>query len=283
MLSGQLKIIWLFIAILWLHNNYSIAQEEVDKTNERDSIYSPPERFVVWAGWFLPNFQSQAQVNSQTVGLGPIVNLERAFKLPDSENLLRIDSYFRINNHHSVYAGFYTSSREGLTEVTNNIQIGNLIIPIGTEAYAKNNISLLKFGYRYSIVNLEKIESGVGLGFSMLFYYLFVENKILILENTEEVDVIIPIPIINFFSEYHIWKKFDLMLYIDLFGVNFDIYDGVLFDFALNAKYKIFEQLAVGIGYNIYKIDVRVENPKGFDGKIDYLHKGFAFFVSAVF
>jgi len=62
------------------------------------------------------------------------------------------------------------------------------------------------------------------------------------------------------------------MLYIDLFGVNFDIYDGVLFDFALNAKYKIVEQLAVGIGYNIYKIDVRVENPKGF-----------AFFISAAF
>jgi len=283
MVSGFLNITWLFLAFLLFYNNASIAQEEVEQTNTTDSVYSPPERFSVWAGWFLPTFQSQAQINSQMVGLGPIVNLERALKLPDTENLLRIDSYFRINNHHSVFAGFYTSSREGFSQVTNNIQIGNLIIPIGAESYTKNNISLLKVGYRYSIVNSEKIESGVGLGFSILFYYLFVENRLLNKENTEEVDTVLPIPIINFFTEYHIWKKFDFMLYIDLFGVNFDIYDGVLLDFALNAKYKITDQFAVGLGYNIYKIDVRVENPKGFDGKIDYFHKGFAIFVSATF
>jgi hypothetical protein len=282
-MSGYLKFIWLFLAFLLLYNNFSIPQEEGEQTNIKDSVYTSPEQFGIWAGWFLPNFQSQAQVNSQMVGLGPIVNLERAFKLPDSENLLRIESYFRINNNHSVYAGFYTSSREGLSKVTNNIQFGNLIIPIGAEAYSKNDISLLKVGYRYSLVNSEEIESGFGLGFSILFYYLFVENKLLSRENTEEVDVALPIPIINFFSEYHIWNKFDLTLYIDMFGVNFDIYDGVLLDFALNAKYKITDQFAVGIGYNIYKIDVRVENPKGFDGKIDYLHKGFAIFASAVF
>ena len=117
----------------------------------------------------------------------------------------------------------------------------------------------------------------------MLFYYLYVENRIINIENKEEVDVIIPIPIINIFTEYHIWESFDLMLYIDLFGVNFDIYDGILLDFALNFKYKIINQFAIGVGYNIYKIDVRVENPKGFDGKIDYFHKGFALFASAAF
>jgi len=271
------------ITILLFCSSSSLPQENVEQTSAADSVYSPLERFAVWAGWFLPNFQSQAQVNSQSIGLGPIVNLERALKLPDTENLLRIDSYFRIDNHHSVYAGFYASSREGLTQVTNNIQIGDLIIPIGAETYTKNDISLLKVGYRYSIVNSEEIESGVGLGFSVFFYYLFVENKLLNRENTEEVDVALPIPIINFFTDYHIWKKFDLMLYVDLFGVNFDIYDGVLLDFALNAKYKITDQFAAGLGYNIYKIDVRVENPKGFDGKIDYFHKGFAFFISAVF
>ena len=92
-----------------------------------------------------------------------------------------------------------------------------------------------------------------------------------------------PIPIINFYTDYHIWEKLDLMLCVDLFGVNFDIYDGVLLDFALNIKYKIIDQFAVGLGYNIYKINVRVENPKGFDGKIDYFHKGFAIFASATF
>lgn len=273
----------MIITILLYCSSSSLPQENVEQASAADSVYAPPGRFAVWAGWFLPNFQSQAQVNSQSVGLGPIVNLERALKLPDTENLLRIDSYFRIDNHHSVYAGFYASSREGLTQVTNNIQIGDLIIPIGAETYTKNDISLLKVGYRYSIVNSEEIESGVGLGFSVFFYYLFVENKLLNRENTEEVNVALPIPIINFFTDYHVWKKFDLMLYIDLFGVNFDIYDGVLLDFALNAKYKITDHFAVGFGYNIYKIDVRVENPKGFDGKIDYLHKGFAFFVAAAF
>jgi hypothetical protein len=164
------------------------SQEDFDSPSSSVAEYEPPHRFGIWAGLFLPTFTSEAQVTSQVLGLGPSVNLEKSFELPKNETLLRIEAFFRFDKHHSIYAGYYTSSREGTTEVTKQIQIGNLIIPVNAQAYAKNDISLLKFGYRYSIVNTEDIESGLGVGFSFLFYKLFIENQSNIRENTEDVD-----------------------------------------------------------------------------------------------
>jgi len=273
------SLICFCISSILIFNTSLFSQDEIDSINTQISEYEPPERFGVWLGWFGPSFQSLAQVNSQAIGIGPIINLERSFQLPDNESLLRFEAYFRINKHHSVYTGYYTSTREGRSEVTTEIKIGDLIIPIGSQSYAKNDISLLKIGYRYSIVNTEEIESGIGLGFSILFYKLFVESKSTIRENTENVDQPIPIPILNIYTVYHIWNRFDFLFYADLFGISIDIYDGSLIDFALGIKYRIIDQLAAGINYNVYKLDVRIDNPKGFDGRIDYFHRGLTLYL----
>lgn len=255
------------------------SQEEIDSSSSTMSEYEPPHRFGLWVGLFLPTFTSEAQVTSQTLGLGSTVNLEQSFQLPKNETLLRLDAYFRFSKHHSIYAGYYTSSREGTTEVTTEIQIGDLIIPVNSQAYAKNDISLLKFGYRYSIVNSEDFESGLGLGFSVLFYKLFVENKSNIRENTEDIDETLPIPVFNFYTVYNIWTRLFLSVYLDLFGVNLGTYDGSLTDFGVGVTYRFFNNFAAGIDYNVYKLDVHVEKSNGFDGVIDYLHKGIAIYL----
>jgi hypothetical protein len=154
-----------------------------------------------------------------------------------------------------------------------------LIIPVESQAYAKNNISLLKFGYRYSIINTEDIESGLGVGFSVLFYKLFVENKTNIRENTEDVDEALPIPVVNFYTVYNIWNRLALSVYFYLFGVNLGDYDGSLTDFGIELTYRIFNNIAAGIDYNVYKLDVLVKKSDGFDGVIDYLHKGIAVYL----
>ena len=255
------------------------SQEEIDSPNSSVAEYEPPYRFGLWVGVFLPTFTSEAQVTAQSIGLGPTVNLEKSFQLPKNETLLRLEALFRFNKHHSIYAGYYTSSREGTSEVTTEIQIGNLIIPVNSQAYAKNDISLLKFGYRFSIVNTEDIESGIGLGFSVLFYKLFIENKSNIRENTEDVDETLPIPVFNFYTVYNIWNRLYLSVYLDLFGVNLGTYDGSLADFGIGLTYRIFNNIAAGIDYNVYNLDVRVEKSDGFTGVINYLHKGIAIYL----
>ena len=255
------------------------SQEEIDSPSSSVAEYEPPHRFGLWVGLFLPTFTSQAQVTSQTLGLGPSVNLEKSFQLPTDETLFRLEAFFRFNKHHSIYAGYYKSSREGTSEVTTEIQIGDLIIPVESQAYTKNDISLLKFGYRFSIVNTEDFESGFGLGFSILFYKLFIEHKSNIRENTEDVDETLPIPVFNFYTVYNIWNRLNLSVYFDIFGVNLGDYDGSLADFSLGLTYRIFDNFAAGIDYNVYKLDVHVEKSNGFNGVIDYLHKGIAIYL----
>jgi hypothetical protein len=253
------------------------SQEEIDSPSSSVAEYEPLHRFGLVFGLYLPTFTSEAQITSQTLGLGPSVNLEKSFQLPKNETLLRIQAFFRFNKHHSIYAAYYKSSREGTSEVTEEIQIGNLIIPAKDQAYTKNDISLLKFGYRFSIINTEDIESGLGLGFSVLFYKLFIESKSK--ENTEDVDEILPIPVFNFYTVYNIWNRLDLSVYFDLFGVNLGAYEGSLSDFGIGLSYRIFNNFGAGIDYNVYKLDVHVERSDGFNGVVDYLHKGIAIYL----
>ena len=273
----------LFISACWftifILTTPLFSQEEMDSPGSSVAEYEPPHRFGIWVGLFSPTFTSEVQVTSQAIGLGPTVNLEKTFHLPKNETLLRLDAFFRFNKHHSIYAGYYTSSREGTSEVTTEIQIGNLIIPVNSQAYAKNDISLLKFGYRYSIVNTEDIESGLGLGFSVLFYKLFVENKSNIRENTEDVDAALPIPVFNFHTIYYIWNRLNISVYFDIFGVNLGAYEGSLADFGIGLTYRFFHNFGAGIDYNVYKLDVQLKKSDGFDGVIDYLHKGIAIYL----
>lgn len=117
------------------------------------------------------------------------------------------------------------------------------------------------------------------MGFSVLFYKLFIENKSNIRENTEDVDETLPIPVFNFYTVYNIWNRLDLSVNFDLFGVNLGTYDGSLTDFGIGLSYRTLNNIASGIDYNVYKLDVHVNKSDGFDGMIDYLHKGIAIYL----
>ena len=87
----------------------------------------------------------------------------------------------------------------------------------------------------------------------------------------------------GFFTTYHLWKNFDLLFYLNFFTVKIDIYDGVLTDIAFAVQYTIIDHFGLGLGYNMFKIDVGIDDPDGFEGRIDYFHAGIAFYALVTF
>ena len=64
-------------------------------------------------GLFLPNINSSVQINTPSGGIGTNVNLEAAFKLPESQQLFRGNGIYRFNNNHSVEGYYYALNRSG--------------------------------------------------------------------------------------------------------------------------------------------------------------------------
>lgn len=277
----SLNLFYLFLILLLATPLFS--QGGRDSVNTQSSEYKPPDRVGLLLGYFGPSFEASVRVNSKTLGLGSFATLENSFDLPSSQGIFRIEAYFRFSKYHSIKAGYYTSTRDGNSVIEQEIRIGDLVFPLGSTAFGNEKFSLLKIIYSYSIVNSVDIESGVSVGFSLINYTLNAKKELLGNEEEVNVDETLPIPTVGFFTTYHLWKNFDLLFYLNFFTLKIDIYDGVLTDVAFAAQYKIIDQIGLGLGYNIFKIDVGIDNPKGIEGRIDYLLKGIAIYALFTF
>ncbi|UCH65641.1 MAG: hypothetical protein JSW63_00465 [Ignavibacterium sp.] len=245
--------------------------------------YEPSDRFGLWLGYFGPSFEASVRVNSRTLGLGSYVRLENAFELPTTQNVFRVEAYFRITKHHKIRAGYYGLSRDGSSVLERELRIGDNVYPVGSVAIAEEKFDIFKLIYAYSIVNNEEIESGVSAGISIIRYFLDSKREVLGFENKTEVDVTLPVPVLGLHTIYHLWKRFDALFYVNFFSVKIDIYDGLLFDAGLGIQYFLIDQVALGLGFNIFKLDVFVDDPGEFQGRINYFHQGIAFYALFTF
>ena len=176
MWKSFLSFCWFTIFILAIP---LFSQEVKDSLYKQNSEYEPPDRVGIWLGYFGPSFEASIRVNSKTLGLGSFVRLENAFELPSSQDIFRIEAYYRFSKHHRIRAGYYSSTRDGSSELQNEIRIGDLVFPIGSTAIADEKFSILKIMYDYSIVNSEDIESGVSGGISLMNYRFNAKRNLL--------------------------------------------------------------------------------------------------------
>ena len=255
------------------------SQGGTDSVQDPILEYEPTDRFGLWLGYFGPSFEANVRVNSRTLGLGSYLTLENAFELPTTQNVFKIEAYFRITKHHKIRAGYYGLSRDGSSVLERELRIGDYVYPIGSVAIAEEKFDLFKLIYAYSIVNSKEIESGVSAGISIVRYFLDSKRELLGFENKTDVDLTLPIPVLGFHTIYHLWKRLDALFYLNFFSVKIDIYDGLLVDAGLGFQYFILDQIALGIGLNMFKLDVFVDDPGEFQGRINYFHQGVAFYA----
>ncbi|MHA2100562.1 MAG: hypothetical protein ACW99A_17950, partial [Candidatus Kariarchaeaceae archaeon] len=205
------SLIHFCLIIIFILATPLFPQESQDSNKTRSSEYEPPDLFGLWLGYFGPSFEASVRVNSRTLGLGSYVSLENAFELPTTQNVFRIEAYFRITKHHRIRAGYYGLSRDGSSVLERELRIGENVYPIGSVAIAEEKFNIFKLIYAYSIVNNEEIESGASIGISIMRYFLDSRRDVIGFENKIDVDITLPIPVLGLHTTYHLWKKFDAL------------------------------------------------------------------------
>jgi hypothetical protein len=69
---------------------------------------------------------------------------------------------------------------------------------------------------------------------------------------------------------------------VQFFRLSIDEYDGYLRSYQASLTWQPRSWLAIGLGYNLFSIDVDVEN-EGFDGTLDWVYRGPMVFYRASF
>ena len=232
-------------------------------------------------GIFFPSINSNAQVNSGTGRIGTIINLETAFRLPETQNLFRFNGLYRFNNSHSVEGYYYALNRSGSSVSRDSLVFGNIVLRVNSSFDAYFNATLFGGKYRYSIFNGESVEAGFSVGLSFLDIALGAEVTLLNQRASDEYSDLLFLPVLGFYNRVNISDNLIFRSNVDMFALNIKRYDGVLFDFGVSLEYKIIRLLSAGVSYNVFALNVNYDTNR--TGKINYAHKGLMLFGKVYF
>lgn len=268
------KIVLIIFLSLISNSLFGFTGLPQDSSQTSEPLYDSKVQLTF--GLFLSSINSTAQLNTNTGNFGTIINLETAFKLPDARNLFRLNGLYRFNNMHSVEGYYYALNRSGSSVTLDSLIFGDLTININSSVEAFFNATLFGTKYRYSVHNDESVEAGFSAGLSFLDISVGLAVQLLNQEKSDEYNDLLFLPVIGFFNRINITDNLIFRSNVDMFALDIERYDGVLFDFGLSLEYLFLQRFALGISYNAYTLDVQFDAKES--GRLIYSHKGLMFF-----
>ena len=99
-------------------------------------------------------------------------------------------------------------------------------------------------------------------------------------ENESSVDL--PLPVFGISGLWRLPQNFWIQASAQYFALSIDEYDGTVQDYRVLLNWQPSKWLGVGLGYDMFKIDVDVEKDK-FNGSLDWKYDGPMLFYSISF
>ena len=107
-------------------------------------------------------------------------------------------------------------------------------------------------------------------------------NGQLLVDVNREASVNAPLPVIGVRGLWQLTHDFYIDASAQYFALSIDEYDGSVTDMKFNVTWQPKPWLGIGIGYNVFGVDVGVDTNR-FDGNLDWSYSGPMFFYSASF
>ena len=263
------KVIWIYgiaFALAFLSASV-VAAEEGEKAK-------PWERFSLNLGGFVATFNSDIRIGSKSLGVGIDVNGEDALGLDSSLTVFRADAVYRFtSNRRHRFDLSYVDLRRGATRTLQaDIQFKDQTFSAGTTVDSLFDLKIIRGAYSYSLFQDERIDLGLSAGVYVAPIKIRISSS-----NTgtaEEETITAPLPVVGLRFDFAITPKFFLKQNIDFFYLQYQNFQGSLFDAKIALEYNVWKHLGFGIAYDYLRIQVKAEGQDypGLDmaGKIEF-------------
>ncbi len=255
--------------------------------DENESEYGPWKKFSISLGGFIAEMDTTVRFDSQTLGIGTVLDVEDLFNLDEDIRVLRSDGHYRFsdNGRHRVDFTYYDLSRDATKTLTRDISIGDQTFNIGDTVDTKFGLEFLKAAYAYSFLMNETFDISVSVGLFMTKFELEVETVKTGIEEFEE--FLIPLPVIGLRANFALTTKLILKESLDLFYLEYESFKGHLLDLNLALEYRIWKHVGLGLGYEATRIEISAGNddddPLDLEGKLDFHYNGVVFYAAYYF
>ena len=233
------------------------------------------ERFSVSLGGFFTDRDTETQLDG-TVGAGTPTDLENDLGLDSSDNVFRLDGYYRFSDKHRVDFSIFDLSRTSSKQIERSIQWGDRLFAIDTVVDADFDLTIYKAAYTYVFMPRDAgyLGATIGLYTADTRVSLAEQN----LGQAEVGDITAPLPVVGLRGEYEFADSWTVRASGEFFFIEFDDVEGSLVDLYAGVDYGVTDTISVGLGVNSVALDVDASK-SGFRGSLDWQYSGALLFL----
>lgn len=229
------------------------------------------ERYSVSLGVFFTNRDTVTRLDGDVPDSGTEVDLESDLGLGASDNVFRIDAYFRFNEKHRLDLSAFDLSRTASKQIQKDIEWDGSVYPIDTVIDAGLDLKIYKLAYTWSFMRRDKGYLGASAG----LYVADIGTSLAAaaIGQSSSRATTAPLPVIGLRGQYDFSEKWSLRGSAELFAFEYDDFDGSLYDLYAGLDYQLFEHMAIGVGVNSVDFNVGVTKTN-FNGDLDWRYTG---------
>ena len=204
------------------------------------------DRFYFGAGVFFPKTTTQAQLDSNRLGVGTNVDFEQSLDMARSKTVPSFFGRWRFGERWRLDAEYFELNRSGERTLDRDVQWGELVFPAGSGVTSQFDFSDLRVSVGYAFFRAPDKELGVGLGLHLASYDVRLSTRT---QGSDGEDVLAPLPVLSIYGQFALTERWAVGSRLDRFSLSYDKYDGSLTSLGLDLTYQPFRHLGFGAGY----------------------------------
>ena len=290
LLSGSVSHEWLASEItdspvvgrdtLWAGNIGVAYNNDIFRSREYTGDAFRIPGFEIFVGIYKNNTSSKI-IRLPVTGDPPEeISLEDVLGVNRKDDVLHLEGLLRFGHFHRLHFGYFELGRESTTTLLQDITFGDETFPAGTRINVDADLESWRFAYGFSLMNDAQKELGVLVG----MHFTKAEAAIAAPETGQSVksEFDTPLPVVGAFGSVSLGEKTDLMARLEIFRMEFDVFEGSLNAAQIALNHYLTEYFGVGVGYNYFGMNL--DSPEsGLRGSIEFRHHGPILFASYTF
>jgi hypothetical protein len=175
------------------------------------------DQFYFAIGAFFPKTTTEAQLDSNRLGVGANVTFESTLGMDSRQAVPSAIGRIRLGQHWRVEAEWFQLNRNGVRAIDREIQWGDTVFPVNTQLSSTFDFYDLRLSAGYSFFKRTDKEIGVGVGFHVASYNVNLSGNAV---GTEQKDVLAPLPVISVYGQFALTERWAVGGRLDRFSVS---------------------------------------------------------------
>ena len=206
------------------------------------------------------------------------IDFDENFGLRKSDDLFALNFGWRFGEKWELGAQYFESDGQRQAVLQEDVEWGDFVFGEGTGVAAGLDFTLIRTFFGRNFDSADYHDFGVGIGLHYLEIGAFIEGNATVNGQPagfrrEAAKAAAPLPNIGAWYVRSLSDRWALRARLDWLSADVGDYDGTLINAAVGVNFKLFEHVGLGLSYNLFQLDVGVDDD-GWRGEVKTTYEG---------